>query len=177
MSEQLTIERHGHRIKVEFDDSLVVVYRVRLFINGKLADERSTMSDARLRGELRVGGKTTPVKAEITFGFLGDIEKCVLIEDGVEQRMRPDKGKPREYRPEPAPPEPAPPTDKEGELLAAMDENGGRVSAMKAAMETSISVKEAEGMLSELASDEHLFVELSGGAMIYALPGNEPEGE
>lgn len=182
MTDRFIIERHGHKIEVEADDSLIIVSRVRLFIDGRLADERNTMSDVRLHGEISDNdGKTLPVKAEVSFGFLGDVEKCILIEDGIEYRMRPDKRKPHEHRPEPAPPEPAPPKpdppklDKESELLRAMKENGGRISAVKASMETSLTVKEADAMLSELASNGHLLAEPSGGAMVYALPGNEPE--
>jgi hypothetical protein len=37
-------------------------------------------------------------------------------------------------------------------------------------METSLTVKEADRMLSELASEGHLLVESREGALFYALP-------
>ncbi len=174
MSEQFTIERHGHRIEVESDESLVVVARVRLFIDGKLADERSTLWEVRLRGELPDGGKARPVKVKVSYGTLGGVRKCVLIEDGVEYPMSEDERKLRDARREAAPSE----ADKERELLAAMKENRGRISAVKAATETSLSVKEAEEMLSGLAPGGHLLVERNGGSLVYLFPGSsDPEVE
>ena len=38
-------------------------------------------------------------------------------------------------------------------------------------METSLTVREADGMLSELAGGGHLAVESRDGALFYALPG------
>ena len=43
-------------------------------------------------------------------------------------------------------------------------------------METSLTVKEADRMLSELVGGGHLSVESAGGALRYSLPG-EPVAE
>jgi hypothetical protein len=64
-----------------------------------------------------------------------------------------------------------PPPDKERELLSAIRDNGGAITPAEAAMETSLTVKEADRMLSELAGGGHLSVESAGGALRYALPG------
>lgn len=177
MSEQFTIERHGHTVEVESDESLILVSRVRLFIDGRLADQRSTLWEVRLHGELpNSGEKTIPVKVEVTYGLFGGVEKCVLIEDGVQYPMHEAKELHRESRRELERPKPEPPeSDKETELLRAMEENGGRITPLKAATETSLTVKEADAMLSELASDGHLFVEPNEGSLVYSLPGSEPE--
>ncbi len=63
------------------------------------------------------------------------------------------------------------PVSKERELLAAIRANGGSITAAEAAMETSLTVREADQMLSELASGGHLRVESEGGTLFYALPG------
>jgi hypothetical protein len=42
---------------------------------------------------------------------------------------------------------------------------------LEAAMETSLTVKEADRMLSELAGGGHLTVESTGAALRYSLPG------
>src|ERR671914_2397071 len=63
---------------------------------------------------------------------------------------------------------PAP--DKERELLSAIRDNGGVITPTEAAMETSLTVKEADRMLSELAGGGHLSVESAGGTLFYALP-------
>ena len=64
-----------------------------------------------------------------------------------------------------------PPVDKERELLSAIRDNGGSITPAEAAMETSLTVREADAMLSELASGGHLAVESRNGALFYALPG------
>lgn len=63
------------------------------------------------------------------------------------------------------------PPDREGELLSAIRDAGGSITPAEAAMETSLTVKEADRMLSELAGGGHLFVESDGGALRYSLPG------
>ena len=60
---------------------------------------------------------------------------------------------------------------KERELLSAIRENGGSITPTEAAMETSLTVREADGMLSELAGGGHLAVESCNGALFYSLPG------
>jgi hypothetical protein len=63
-----------------------------------------------------------------------------------------------------------PPPDKERELLSAIRDNGGAITPAEAAMETSLTVKEADRMLSELAGGGHLSVESAGGTLRYSLP-------
>lgn len=61
---------------------------------------------------------------------------------------------------------------KEGELLAAIRGNGGGITPVEAAMETSLTVREADEMLSELAGAGHLLVQSKGGTLIYELPNS-----
>jgi uncharacterized membrane protein len=61
--------------------------------------------------------------------------------------------------------------DKERELLSAIRDNGGSITPAEAAMETSLTVKEADRMLSELAGGGHLSVESAGGTLRYSLHG------
>jgi hypothetical protein len=65
----------------------------------------------------------------------------------------------------------APPVSKERELLSAIRDNGGSITPAEAAMETSLTVREADRMLSELAGGGHLAVESRNGALFYSLPG------
>lgn len=60
---------------------------------------------------------------------------------------------------------------KERELLSAIRDNGGSITPAEAAMETTLTVREADRMLSELAGEGHLAVESRHGALYYALPG------
>lgn len=70
------------------------------------------------------------------------------------------------------------PASKERELLSAIRDNGGSITPAEAAMETSLTVREADGILSELAGGGHLAVESRGGALFYSLPGrSSPELE
>lgn len=62
------------------------------------------------------------------------------------------------------------PANKERELLSAIRENGGSIAPAEAALETSLTVREADAMLSELAGGGHLMVESRGGTLFYALP-------
>lgn len=61
-------------------------------------------------------------------------------------------------------------SSRERELLSAIRENGGSITPAEAAMETSLTVREADRMLSELASEGHLLVESRGASLFYALP-------
>ncbi len=69
-----------------------------------------------------------------------------------------------------------PPINKERELLSAIRDSGGSITPAEAAMETSLTVREADGMLSELASSGHLAVESRNGTLFYALPGRGASG-
>src|ERR687893_873479 len=68
------------------------------------------------------------------------------------------------------------PPDKERELLSAIRDNGGAITPAEAAMETSLTVKEADRMLSELAGGGHLAVESREGSLFYALPRRRSPG-
>ena len=60
------------------------------------------------------------------------------------------------------------PNDKERELLEALRDRG-ELTPAQAAVETSLSVREADRMLKELAEDSHLEVRVRGGALSYSL--------
>ena len=64
--------------------------------------------------------------------------------------------------------------ERERELLEAIRESG-EISAAAAAAGTSLTVAEADRMLRELAENGHLEVRARGGAIFYALWGNEWE--
>jgi hypothetical protein len=67
---------------------------------------------------------------------------------------------------------------KEREPLSAIRDNGGSTTPTEAAMETSLTVREADGMLSELAGGGHIAVESRNGALFYSLSGRiSPELE
>ncbi len=59
----------------------------------------------------------------------------------------------------------------ERELLSAIRDNGGSITPAEAAMETSLTVREADRMPSELDGGGHLAIESRGGALFYSLPG------
>jgi hypothetical protein len=52
-----------------------------------------------------------------------------------------------------------------------MRNNTGSITPAEAAMETSLTVSEADEMLSELAAGGHFQVESSEGTLVYKLPG------
>ncbi len=57
---------------------------------------------------------------------------------------------------------------KERELLGALEAHG-ELTPIQAAMETSLSVEEADGLLKELAEGGHLEVRVRGGGLFYSL--------
>lgn len=61
----------------------------------------------------------------------------------------------------------------ERELLEAL-RSGGELSPAQAAMETSLTVAEADEMLGRLAGEGHLRVRVSGGGLFYSLWEIEP---
>ncbi len=95
---------------------------------------------------------------EAAAGFPFVIAASVLLGKGVHEFQKQRRTLP-------------PAVSKERELLSAIRENGGSITPAEAAMETSLTVREADGMLSELASGGHLTVESRDGALFYALPG------
>jgi hypothetical protein len=71
---------------------------------------------------------------------------------------------------------PSPKNGKERELLEALGRHG-ELTPTQAAMETSLSVAEADKMLSGLAEAGHLEVRARGGALLYALWDPEEKSE
>ena len=63
----------------------------------------------------------------------------------------------------------------EKQLLMAIQDAGGSITPVEAALETSLTVDEAEEILSRLASRGHLLIESRDGALSYALPGRRSE--
>ena len=70
------------------------------------------------------------------------------------------------------------PANKERELLWAIRESEGTITPTEAALATSLTVREADEMLSALAAGGHLMVESKNGALFYSLAGwSDPELE
>ena len=69
------------------------------------------------------------------------------------------------------------PVSRERELLSAIRDNNGAITPAEAAMETSLTVREADEMLSGLANEGHLRIEGRDGTLYYSLPGRRPELE
>jgi len=57
---------------------------------------------------------------------------------------------------------------RERELLEALQRRG-ELTPAQAAMETSLTVNEADGMLEDLAAKGHLDVKVRGGGLFYGL--------
>jgi hypothetical protein len=71
--------------------------------------------------------------------------------------------------------EPLPKNPKERELLGSLREHE-EITPTQAAMETSLTVEEADGMLKDLAAKGHLDVRVRGGGIFYGLwPAEEAE--
>jgi hypothetical protein len=51
-----------------------------------------------------------------------------------------------------------------------MADAGGSISPVQAALETSLTIDEAEEILSRLADRGHIFVESHDGALFYRMP-------
>jgi hypothetical protein len=62
------------------------------------------------------------------------------------------------------------PANRERELLTPIRDNGGSITAAEAAVGTTLTVGEADRMLSELASGGHLRVGSDEGTLRYFLP-------
>ena len=65
--------------------------------------------------------------------------------------------------------------DKEKGPLSAIRYSGGSITPAEAAIETSLTVREADAMLSGLANGGHLQLESQDGALYYSLPGKRTE--
>ena len=59
----------------------------------------------------------------------------------------------------------------EKQLLMAIQDSDGTITPIEAALETSLTVDEAEEILTRFADRGHLRVESRDGALLYALPG------
>ena len=59
----------------------------------------------------------------------------------------------------------------EKQLLMAIQEVGGGLTPVEAALETSLTVDEADDILTRLAERGHLVVQSRDGALRYAMPG------
>ena len=107
----------------------------------------------------------------ITFGMM--FPAAALIGNGVSQLKGngvSQLNQQRQSQPEPV--------SKERELLSALRDNGNRSTPAEAAMQTSLTVEEADALLSKLAAGGHLMVESHAGALIYKLPAShDPELE
>ena len=64
----------------------------------------------------------------------------------------------------------------EKQLLLAIRGAGGRITPVQAALETSLTVDEAEEILTRFADRGHLLIEGQDGALYYALPGSRTRG-
>jgi hypothetical protein len=69
-----------------------------------------------------------------------------------------------------------PENSKERELLEALRDRG-ELTPAQAAVETSLTVKEVDGMLKELAEGGHLEVRVVGGGLSYSLWGHKKDEE
>ena len=56
-------------------------------------------------------------------------------------------------------------------MLMAIRDTGGTMTPVEAALETSLTVDEADEILSRLANRGHLLVDSRDGALFYSLPG------
>jgi hypothetical protein len=65
----------------------------------------------------------------------------------------------------------------EKQLLMAILDAGGSITPVEAALETSLTVDEAEEILTRFADRGHLLVESRDGALFYALPGRRLSSE
>ena len=65
----------------------------------------------------------------------------------------------------------------EKQLLMAILDAGGSITPVEAALETSLTVDEAEEILTRFADRGHLLVESRDGALFYTLPGRRLTSE
>lgn len=64
----------------------------------------------------------------------------------------------------------------EKQLLLAIQSAGGSITPVEAALETSLTVDEAEEILTRFADRGHLLVESRDGVLSYTLPGGRTAG-
>jgi hypothetical protein len=68
----------------------------------------------------------------------------------------------------------SPKTGGEKQLLMAILDAGGGITPVEAALRTSLTVDEAEQVLTRFANRGHLLVQSRDGALLYAMPGKNP---
>ena len=68
----------------------------------------------------------------------------------------------------------SPKTGGEKQLLMAILDAGGTITPVEAALRTSLTVDEAEQILTRFADRGHLLVQSRDGALLYAMPGKPP---
>src|SRR5918998_2052720 len=73
-------------------------------------------------------------------------------------------------------PENGPKFGGEKQLLLAIRDAGGTITPVEAALATSLTVDEAEEILTRFADRGHLLVESREGVLSYALPGGRTRG-
>lgn len=88
MSQSYGLDHRGHRIEVETEDSGLMDSSVRLLVDGRLVDEQETSSEASLQAELTNGESARTVGVEVSFNFLGEVKRCVLIDGAAEYPMQ-----------------------------------------------------------------------------------------
>ena len=76
-----------------------------------------------------------------------------------------------------SPENPTPKLGGEKQLLMAILDAGGSITPVEAALETSLTVDEAEEILTRFADRGHLLVESRDGALFYARPGRRLSSE
>jgi hypothetical protein len=75
------------------------------------------------------------------------------------------------------PGETGPKFGSEKQLLMALQTAGDGITPVEAALKTSLTVDEAEDILTSLADRGHLVVQSRGAALLYTLPGGRPGPE
>ncbi len=65
----------------------------------------------------------------------------------------------------------------EKQLLMAIQDAGGTITPVEAALETSLTVDEAEEILTRFADRGHLIVQSQDGTLFYTLPGRRSTPE
>ena len=65
----------------------------------------------------------------------------------------------------------------EKQFLMAVQASGGCITPVEAALETSLTVDDAEEIMTRFANRGHLVVHCHEGALLYALPGRRPTPE
>ena len=68
----------------------------------------------------------------------------------------------------------SPETGGEKQLLMAILDAGGSITPVEAALRTSLTVDEAEQILTRFADRGHLLVQSRDGGLLYAMPGKRP---